>query len=253
MLQALIMEIRSEIDPPDQTCCQDQPSHLSQHRPTSIICTKPESFQNALDQAGSSPCKHSSAAVSDSCLATTKAESTPALSQPAAEPDIAGSLAVQEGPGVEPVGAIATATQRYSTCSKHATTIAQAAAAKRKFPSSSTVKPGARASLNAKAAPFSPSASHHRAAAPLSIITEAEGHAAKTESGDGHTKTADRGSLTAADQESATRAAIRIKSQSVLPDQALATRTAAHPAAANQADSKSVKTVALSRVFLGML
>ncbi len=190
-----------------------------------------------------------SAAVSDSCLATTKAESTPALSQPVAEPDIAGSLAVQEGPGVEPVGAIATATQRYSTCSKHATTIAQAAAAKRKFPSSSTVKPGARASLNAKAAPFSLSASHHRAAAPLSIITEAEGHAAKTESGDGHTKTADRGSLTAADQESATRAAIRIKSQSVLPDQALATRTAAHPAAGNQADSKSVKTVALSSSF----
>ncbi len=243
MLQALIIEIRSEIDPPNQTCYQDHPSHLHQHRPTSTSCPKSSSAKFITDQPGSPPCKHSSAAVSDSCLATTKAESTFGLSQPVAEPDTAGSLTVQEGHGVEPVGAIAKATQRYGTSSKRATAIAQAAAAKRKSPSRSTVKPGALATLNAKAAAFSPSASHHTASAPLSIITEAEGHAAKTESGDGRTKTSDAGFLTAANQELASRAAARVKPQSMLPEQAPATGTAAHSAAAQQADSKSVKTV----------
>jgi len=137
------------------------------------------------DQLGSSPCKHSSAAVSEENLAnrnlaSTKAESTPALAKPVADPETAGSLAVQEGAGVEPFRAIATATQRYSTASKRATAIAQAAAAKRKSPSRSTVKPGSVATLNAKAAPFSPSASHHRAAAPLDSIPEAEERATKT-------------------------------------------------------------------------
>ena len=247
MLQALIMKIRSDIDPPDQTCYQAQPSHLGQHRPASTFCNKSESVQIALDQPGPPPCKHSSAAVSDSCLAATKAESTLSLAQPVAESDIAGSLAVQQGAGVEPFGAIATATQRYGTSSKRATATAQASAtAKRKSPSRSTVKPGALATLNAKAAAFSPSASHHRAAAPLDSVTEAEGHAAKTESGHGHTKTADATAPAAADQESASRAAISVKSQSVLPEQALATRTETHQIADKQADNRSVKTVSLS-------
>ena len=217
MLQSLIMKIRSEIDPPDQTCYQDQPSHLGQHRPTSTSCTKSNSVQIAPDDSGSPSCKHSSAAVSDSCLATTKAEFT--------------------------VGAIATATQRYGTPSKRATATAQAGAAKHKSPSRSTVKPGALATLNAKAAAFCPSASHHRAAAPLHSIPEAEGHAAKTVSGDGHTKTAEAAAPTAADQASASRAAVRVRSQSRLPQQAPATGTAAHSAAAKQADSKSAKTI----------
>ena len=211
------MKIRSEIDPPDQTCYQDQPSHLGQHRPTSTSCTKSNSVQIAPDDSGSPSCKHSSAAVSDSCLATTKAEFT--------------------------VGAIATATQRYGTPSKRATATAQAGAAKHKSPSRSTVKPGALATLNAKAAAFCPSASHHRAAAPLHSIPEAEGHAAKTVSGDGHTKTAEAAAPTAADQASASRAAVRVRSQSRLPQQAPATGTAAHSAAAKQADSKSAKTI----------
>ncbi len=241
------MKIRSEIDPTDQTCYQDQSSHPRQHRPTSTSCTKPESVQIALNQLRSPPCKHSSAAVTDSCLATPKAESTLGLSKPAAEPSIAGSLTVQTGPGVMSIGAIAKATQRYGTSSNRTTAIAQAGAnAKRKSPSRSTVKPGALATLNAKAAAFSPSASHHRADAPLSIITEAEEHAARTGPGHGHTKTADAAALSATDQESASRAAIRVKAQSMLPDQALATRTETYPAAAQQADSKSVKTVAPS-------
>jgi len=249
-LQALIINIRSEIDPLDQTCYQDQPSHPHQHRPTSTSCAKPNSVKFIPDQPGSPPCKHSTAAVSASCLATTKAEST--LAKPVAEPNIAGSLTVHEGPGVVPVGAIAKATKLYSTSSKRTTAIAQAAAvAKHKSASMSTVKPGTLATLNAKPAASPPTASNHKAAAPLDSITEAEGHAAKTESGDGHTKTADAAALTAADQESASRAAIRVKSQSMLPEQALATRTAAHPAAAKQADSKSVKTVAPSSSLPG--
>ena len=151
------MKIKSKIDPTDQTCYQDQSSHPRQHRPKSTSCTKPESVQIALDQLRSPPCKHTSAAVTDSCLATTKAESTLGLSQPVAEPDTAGSLTAQEGLAVEPFGAIAMATQRYSTSSKRATAIAQAGAnATHKSPSRSSVKPGARATLNAKAAAFLP-------------------------------------------------------------------------------------------------
>ena len=171
----------------------------------------------------------------------TKAES--ALAKPVAETDMTGSLTVQEGHGVVLVGAIAKATKLYGTASKRATAIAQAAAARREPASRSTVKPGSPGTLKAKPAAFPPTASHHRAAAPLDSITEAEGHAAKTASGDGHTETADAGALTAANQASASRAAIRVKSQSMLPEQAPATRTATHPAAAKQTDSKSVKTV----------
>ena len=129
------MKVRSEIDPPDQTCNQDQPSHLGQHRPTSTSGIKPNSVKFNPDQLASSPSKHSSAAVSERNLASTKAESTLALAKPVADPETAGSMAVQEAAGVEPFGAIVTATQRYSTASKHATAIAQAAAAKRKSPS----------------------------------------------------------------------------------------------------------------------
>ncbi|DBA70103.1 TPA: hypothetical protein ACH3X2_012262 [Trebouxia sp. C0005] len=254
-LQALIMKIRSEIDPPDQPCCQDQPSNpISQHRPTSTSCAKPESVKFIPDQPGSPSCKHTSATVTDSCLATTDAEST--LAKPVAEPNMAGSLAVQEGHGVVPVGAIAKATQLHSTSSKHATAIAQAAAARRKSASRITVKPGALATLSARAAALSPSASspsasQHKAAAPLDSLAKAKRHAAETESGARHTETADVAAPTAADQESVSRAATRVKAQSMLPEQALATRNAAHPAADKQADSKSVKTAALSSSLPG--
>ena len=249
------MKIRSEIDPPDQPCCQDQPSNpISQHRPTSTSCAKPESVKFIPDQPGSPSCKHTSATVTDSCLATTDAEST--LAKPVAEPNMAGSLAVQEGHGVVPVGAIAKATQLHSTSSKHATAIAQAAAARRKSASRITVKPGALATLSARAAALSPSASspsasQHKAAAPLDSLAKAKRHAAETESGARHTETADVAAPTAADQESVSRAATRVKAQSMLPEQALATRNAAHPAADKQADSKSVKTAALSSSLPG--
>ena len=250
-LQALIMKIRADIVPPDQTCCQDQPSHFSQHRPTSTSFTRPESGHFNPDQLKSPPRKHSSAAVSDSSLATAKAESTLCLAKPVAESDMTGSLAVQEGHGVVPVGAIAKATQLYGTSSNHATAMAQAGSAKRKSPSRSTVKPGALATLHTKPAAVPHSASHHRAAAPLDSITEAEEHAANTASGAGYTKSADAAAPTAAGQESASRAAIRATSQSVLPEQGLASRTATHPAAAKQVDSESIKTVAPSSSLPG--
>ncbi|DBB06988.1 TPA: hypothetical protein ACH3X1_011580 [Trebouxia sp. C0004] len=249
-LQALIVKIRSKIDPPDQTCCQGQPSHLCQHRPASTSFAKPDSVKVIPDQPGSLPCKHGSAAVPDTCLAT-KAESTFDLAKPVAEPDIAGSLTVHEGTGVVPVGAIAKATQLYGTSSKRATAIAQAAAAaKHGSASRRTVKPGSLGTLNAKPDAFPPTASHHRAVAPRDSITEAKGHAAKTASGAGHIETADAAALTVTDQESASTAAIRVKSQSMLPEQVVATRTAAPLAAAKQTGSRSVKTVGPSSTLL---